>query len=366
MRELGKNRLKVVCDSKIPFLKGAMEPFGVDCRYLPPSEIDAAAVRDADALIVRTRTKCNAGLLEGSTVRFIATATIGFDHLDVDYLAGRGIVWRSAPGCNAKSVAQYVGAILSRVGWRGKTIGIVGVGHVGSQVAELAAALGMTVLLNDPPRAEREGGAGFVALERLLAASDIVSMHVPDEPSTRDLAGGKFFAAMKSGALFVNSSRGSVVDEAALSASDVDFVLDVWKNEPAIRRDLMAGALFSTPHIAGYSTDGKANGTGMAVRALAEFFQIDMLRDFKVTAVPPPENPVIDLDGMDGSAAVAAAILHSYDVERDSLALRAAPETFERLRNDYWLRREFPAFTVVNAGSGCRDALRRLGFKMQG
>ena len=359
-----KNSLKVICDSKIPFLKGMLEPFGVECRYLPPPEIDAAAVKDADAMIVRTRTRCNAALLDGSRVKFIATATIGFDHLDAEYLAARNIVWRSAPGCNAGSVAQYIGSILAHTGWRGKTIGVVGVGHVGTKVAELASALGMEVLLNDPPRAAREGKEKFTGLKELLGASDIVTMHVPNEPSTRDLADESFFAAMKRGALFINSSRGSVVDESALLDSGVDFVLDVWKNEPAIRRELMMNAVFSTPHIAGYSTDGKANGTGMAVRALAEFFGIDGLRNFKVTAVPPPENPVIELkSATDG---VAAAVLQSYDIDRDSRALRSAPDHFEQLRNDYWLRREFPAFDVVNAAAGCAETLRRLGFNLQG
>ena len=183
--------MKVVADDKIPFLKGVLEPFA-DVVYLPGKNISNNDLKNADALLVRTRTKCNEALLKGSTIKFIGTATIGFDHIDSDYCGRHQITWTSAPGCNSSSVQQYIGAALLKLqhdrGYilKDKTIGVVGVGNVGSKVAKLAESLGMKVLLNDPPRAMLEGSSGFVSIDRILKESDIISLHVPLNRTGRD------------------------------------------------------------------------------------------------------------------------------------------------------------------------------------
>ncbi|MEA4862068.1 MAG: 4-phosphoerythronate dehydrogenase [Victivallaceae bacterium] len=355
--------MKVVCDQKIPFLPGALEHAGIQVEYLPPAKITPEAVRHADALFVRTRTRCDARLLDAAAVRFIATCTIGFDHLDTEYLAKRGIAWASAPGCNAQSVAQYVAAVLASLGiGSGKTLGIVGVGHVGRAVERVALAIGMRVLRNDPPRAAREGSAAFVPLRELLATSDAVTVHVPGGDATRNLAGLEFFAGMKPDALFINTSRGTVADPAALASRWGPLVLDVWPGEPDIDRALLEKTVFGTPHIAGYSSDGKANGTAMGIRAFADFFGIEALRDFDVRALPPPGEPDFRLPERDQ---IRAAILHTYDPAEDTAKLRRNPALFETIRNDYPVRREFHAFSLHGAAPENLHPLSQLGFNIE-
>ena len=212
--------MKIVCDDKIPFIRGVFEPYA-EVVYLPGGETGAAAVRDADALITRTRTRCDASLLEGSSVRVIATATIGYDHIDTAWCASRGIVWRNAPGCNSWSVGQYAGSVLVTLARRrgldlsAMTLGVVGAGNVGSKVAEIASLLGMKVLLNDPPRARREGPEAFVSLDRLVEESDIVTLHVPlsreGVDATWHLFGEEMISRLRPGEILINSSRGRVV-----------------------------------------------------------------------------------------------------------------------------------------------------------
>lgn len=370
----------IVADSKIPFLNGVFEPFA-EVRYLPPDKIDAAAVRDADALIIRTRTKCDAALLEHSRVGIVATATIGTDHIDTDWCGTHGVMWENAAGCNAASVAQYMTSALLRVSLRhgvdlrGKTLGIVGVGNVGTKVAVAAAALGMNVLLNDPPRAEREGNTGFVPLERIQQDADFITLHVPlthfGPHRTFHLADEDFFRKLRRQLFFFNASRGDVVDEPVLKTAITEglisgAVLDVWHNEPEIDRELLSLVDFATPHIAGYSTDGKANGTSMAVRAVAKHFGIESLLNFFPAEIPAPANPVITLDPA-SQHPLADAVFVSYDIADDDAALRAAPENFEALRGSYRVRREFPAFTVRSdkpLPSELRDTLLKLGFRL--
>ena len=353
--------MKVVCDKAVPFLNNVFEPLGWQVEYLAAAAITAETVREADALIIRTRTECNGALLAGSRVRFIATATIGFDHLDTEYLTSRGIAWSNAPGCNAGAVAQYLASALIRHG-RGGTLGVIGVGAVGSRVARVGELLGYRVLLNDPPRAEREGAHAFTALNDLLAAADVVTLHVPGGIATRHLAGAEFFAQLKRGALFINTSRGSVADESALAEWGGDAILDVWANEPEIDRRSLARVLEATPHIAGYSQDGKANATVACVRSLAEFFGVAALRDFEVGTLEPPASPRLALPERDQ---LRAAILHSYDLAADTQKLRAAPEAFEKLRSEYRFRREFGAFTLAEADAVNSPILRGLGFNVE-
>lgn len=314
----------LIADRDIPFLEGVLDDW-FDVRRLPGREIGPDDVRDASALLVRTRTRCNASLLEGSAVRLVATATIGTDHIDMRYCAKHGITVASAPGCNAAAVAQYVGAALHALSLdrQGATLGVIGVGHVGSLVAEVGRRAGMRVLLSDPPREAAEGPAGFTPLPELLAASDIVTLHIPLWPENRDFADAAFFSQMRPGASFFNASRGEVVDEDALLAARPrldKLVLDVWKNEPAINRALLAVADIATPHIAGYSIQGKINGTQAVVRAVGETFGIDPLRQFSVTGVSLPQEP--------------------YDFFRDDAALRRDPSAFESLRSHYAYRND--------------------------
>ncbi|MDP3582352.1 MAG: 4-phosphoerythronate dehydrogenase, partial [Ignavibacteria bacterium] len=305
------NRIKIVADDKIPFLKGVLEPFA-DVIYLPPKEISRETVKDADALLVRTRTKCNADLLENLSVKFIATATIGFDHIDGAYCDANKIRWMSAPGCNSSSVQQYIASALVTIAANkkfklsDKTIGIVGVGNVGSKVEKLASALGMKVLLNDPPRARKEGGEKFVSLDELVEKSDIITFHVPLNKAGVDktfhLADEKFFEKFNKSKIMINSSRGEVVETNALKlavkdGSVSDLVLDVWENEPNIDSELLELTDIATPHIAGYSADGKANGTAICVNALSEYFNLGLEKNWYPKEIPNPVNSsIIEMD----------------------------------------------------------------------
>ncbi len=371
-----KSELKIVADDKIPFLRGVLEPYA-RVVYLPGGAITPADVADADGLITRTRTCCDARLLADSRVRCIATATIGFDHLDVAWLESRGISWGNAPGCNAAGVAQYLAAVLTDSGepLAGRTLGVVGVGNVGSRVAEVGRALGMRVLLSDPPRAERGDAGEFLPLETLVRESDVLSFHVPMVREGRwptfHLADGALFAGLKPGATVVNSSRGGVVESDALkqalrSGRVARAVLDVWEHEPAIDPELHRLVEIGTPHIAGYSTDGKANGTAMAVRQIARFFGIAPLEQWRPAELPEPERPRIELDAsMPEPEQLRDAVRRSYEIRFDDRMLREDPAGFERQRGSYRIRREFPAFTVSGGSPAVRRRLARLGFQLQ-
>ncbi len=374
-------RLKIIADEKIPFLRGVLEPFA-EVIYLPGNLINHESAMDADALLIRTRTLCDKALLEGTAIKFIATATIGFDHIDVQYCRDRNITWVNAPGCNASSVQQYFIASLltifdtSAVDFSKMTLGIIGVGNVGSRVQAAARILGLNVKLNDPPRARREGRAGFVALDEILETCDIITLHVPlnrDEDSTFHLFNKDLFGKIRDRAWLINSSRGEVVETGALkralsSGKLSGAIVDVWENEPNIDTVLMSQVLISTPHIAGYSTDGKANGTAQVVRALAGFFGLP-LHDFYPPVLPEPSMPEIVIAGSGKSAlqVVQQAVMHTYSIMEDHFRLLRSPQTFEQQRGQYPSRREFPAFTIelLNGKPGAADMLLKLGFKIR-
>ncbi len=371
----------IVADDKIPFLKGILEPFA-EVKYLSGAKISPDDVKNADAIITRTRTICNRQLLEGSKVRFIATATIGYDHIDTDYCAQNGIAWTNAEGCNSRSVMQYVvsailnNALKRQIYLKDKVLGIAGVGNVGSKVEKAAKALGMKVLLCDPPRAEKEGETAFTSMNRILAEADYISLHVPltqnGNLKTFHMADKTFFGQMKPDAFLINSSRGEVVETEALknalkNRQIAGACLDVWENEPDIDLDLVKHIDIATPHIAGYSTDGKANGTAMSVNAIAKFFGLSMEKwypDF----VPPPEHPLIKLSGSSFEEQAASAVFQSYNLMRDDQRLRLNPSDFEKQRGDYPIRREFDSYTVIANGHhydpAVLDALKLLGFKI--
>lgn len=373
--------MKVICDSDIPFLKGALEPY-CEVIYSRGSDISRDMVKEADALVVRTRTKCDASLLEGSNVRFIATATIGYDHIDTAWCESHGIRWTNAPGCNSWSVQQYIGSILVTMArqfgfsFREKTLGVVGVGNVGSKVARLAALLGFRVLLCDPPRARREGSGSFVSIDEIISRSDIITLHVPlirdGEDATFHMFDSSRLAKMNQNQILINSSRGEVVDGAALKNALAQkkilaASLDVWENEPQIDPELLSLLFTGTPHIAGYSVDGKATGTTMSVQALGKFFDLPC-KDWEVTEVPPSLQPTefsIDVTGKTPQEVLADAILHTYDIKNDDAALRADVASFEKQRSHYPVRREFPAFSVktLNDDTGRSTVfLREAGF----
>jgi erythronate-4-phosphate dehydrogenase len=371
--------LKIVADDKIPFLRGVLEPYA-DVVYLPGNKITKDDLSGADALIIRTRTKCNRALLEGSSVKFIGTATIGYDHIDTGYCEKRSIFWTNAPGCNSGSVKQYITAAILKIAEKegfnpaDKCLGIIGVGNVGSKVERVARALGMKVLLNDPPREEREGAEGLTDLDRLVSEADIITVHVPlshdGEYKTFHLFEKELFGMMKKDAWFINSSRGEVVDtnslkEALYKKLITGCVIDVWENEPEIDRELLDMAFIATPHIAGYSTDGKANGTAMIVNSLATFFGLH-LGEWYPNNVPLPGSTEISIhvEGRTSLEAIAEAVESTYDITIDDKALRALPSAFEKQRGDYRIRREFQAYRVnMNKPSEqLSDSLKGLGF----
>lgn len=379
----GLTVMKIVIDDKIPFIRGVFEPYA-QVVYLPGASTTADDVRDADALITRTRTKCNASLLEGSSVKIVFTATIGFDHIDTQWCESNGIIWRSAPGCNSGSVRQYIAAALvtlcDRYGLNFKdvTLGVVGVGNVGSKVASAAGAMGMKVLLNDPPRERREGSDGFSSLDDIIGTCNIITLHVPMQKTGPDatyhLFDGTTFDRMGRGAILINSSRGPVVSnsdlkEALATGKIRAAALDVWENEPAPDSELVSLLDITTPHIAGYSADGKANGTSAAVRGVAEVLGIESLKGWSVPSVPGPEVNTefsVNAAGLSFQQTIAKAILHTYDIGKDSDALCNSLESFEKLRGSYPIRREFEAFTVrlENGTEEERTALGKIGFRV--
>lgn len=352
--------MKVVVDNKIPFIKEAIEKIADQVVYLPGKEFTPSAVKDADALIIRTRTRCNRELLQGSRVKFIATATIGFDHIDTEYCREAGITWTNAPGCNSASVAQYLQSSLvllqklKGIKLSEATLGIIGVGNVGSKIAEVAREFGMQVLLNDLPRQDTEGTNGFSSLQALAEECDILTFHVPlykeGKYKTLHLADDIFFQSLKRRPVIINTSRGEVIETNALlraleTGAIRDAIIDVWENEPDINLTLLNKVFLGTPHIAGYSADGKANATRMSLDSLCRFFHI---RTEYHIEPPHPEQPVLT------ATSLAEAYLQMYDPRRDSEALKAHPGLFEKLRGDYPLRREKEAYnSVTNLSITC-------------
>ncbi|MDR1667588.1 MAG: 4-phosphoerythronate dehydrogenase [Bacteroidales bacterium] len=372
--------MKIVIDDKIPYIKGVVEPYA-DVFYLPGPVCAHGVGSEADAWIIRTRTKCDEASLRNTSVKFIATATIGFDHIDTKWCDDNHIAWTNAPGCNAGSVRQYMAAVLATIAehrgfcFADMTLGVVGVGNVGGQVAQLGRELGMNVLLNDPPRARKEGADAFVTLEKVVRQSDVISLHVPlnrtGEDKTFHLFDETMLCKMRPNAVLVNSSRGETVKNCALkNALKAKIlgaaVLDVWENEPDIDLELLPLLEIATPHIAGYSADGKANGTAMSIQALSRFFRLP-LENWRPDNLPPPLQPLcfkIDGTGKTQQQCICEAILHSYPVSEDDCRLRFSPETFEKQRGNYPVRREFEAYTiqVENVSPETKIQLQTLGF----
>lgn len=330
--------MKIIVEDKIPYIKGALERYG-EVEYLPSGDIDARVMRDADALLTRTRTQVDASLLDRSRCRFVATATIGTDHIDLDYCQRRGIEVANAPGCNAPAVAQWVLACALTLRTERPsdlTMGIVGVGHVGGMVERWARQLGYRVLLCDPPRA-KQGEACFVELDTIAREADIVTFHTPltrmGDDATYHLADTHFFDSLRGGQLVMNAARGPVVDTKAMIAAIrsgriAQCAIDTWEGEPAVDRELLRLANIATPHIAGYSRQGKVRATAMVLEAFSQHFGTDIITPVGATAMAPSES------------VTARSVLSSYNPMVDTVELKAQPSEFERLRNYYHLRPE--------------------------
>jgi erythronate-4-phosphate dehydrogenase len=376
--------MKIVVDENMPFGREAFETLG-EVVTAPGRGIDSALLRDAELLLVRSVTKVNAALLEGTAVRFVGTATIGEDHLDKGYLKDRGIPYASAPGCNANSVSEYITGALFHLAEKhdfdltDKTLGIVGVGNVGSRVLAKAEALGMRVVLNDPPRAKETGDPVFQPLEAILDC-DIVTVHVPLENEgphpTYHLVDEDFFSRLRPGAILLNTARGPVVEnadlKAALDAGQVlDAVLDVWEGEPQYDPELLEMVAIGTPHIAGYSFDGKVNGTRQVYEAACAFLSTAATWDASA-ALPEADHPHLTAEGT-GHGAAARLVKTVYDIMHDDAALRGTlpfqdserGAAFDRLRKHYPRRREFQntRVTLSTDDAATRALVAGLGFR---
>lgn len=382
--------MKIICAANMPFAEEAFRRLG-EVTVLSPKAITPDRVRDADLLAIRSTTRVDRALLEGSRVRFVGTATIGTDHMDLAWLEQAGIAWCAAPGCNANSVSEYLVAALLGLALRhrftlaGKTIGVIGVGNVGRRVIAKAQALGLQVLQNDPPRCEAEHDPVFRPLAEVLAQSDIVSLHVPLEPGGRHptvhLADECFFAQLKPGAVFINAARGAVLDSDAFLKARAQgivarAVLDTWEGEPVFRDDVMPAADIGTPHIAGHSFEGKVMGTVMVFRAACRF--LGVAADWSPDALlPPPLVPEIRINaaGREPEAVLWDIVKRVYDIESDDQRLRALTgrptdqkrEQFELQRKNYPIRREFRFTRVIleHAPPDLRTKVRGLGFEVQ-
>ncbi len=332
---MDNHHLHIIVERNVRFVEGLLEQFGT-VEYLAPEDITAERVQKADALFIRTRNRCDAALLDGSQCRFIGTATIGTDHIDKPYCTSRGITAVNAPGCNAPAVAQYVMASILSIANRPieqYTIGIIGAGHVGSIVERWARQMGMEVLVNDPPRQAAEGGDNWSTLEEIAVRADIITVHTPLDHNTRHLLDDAYISTFRRSPIVINAARGPVADTKALvrgiDAGKIHhLVIDCWENEPEISRELLSRATIATPHIAGYSLEGKIRAARMVLDEFCRTFSlphIEMPQDAPAGAATKV-NPV--------------AIMRSYNPDVDTARLKDAPESFETLRNAYALRRE--------------------------
>jgi erythronate-4-phosphate dehydrogenase len=381
--------MRIVIDRNIPYGEPVFSTLG-DVTALRTGDIQAAAVQNADILIIRSETKVNAALLDGSPVRFVGTATIGTDHVDTGYLAAHGIGFTSAPGCNANSVAEYITAALLTISQRldlglaGKTLGIVGVGNIGSKVVRVAQALGMRVLQNDPPLARQTGDARFVHLDELMEA-DIITLHVPLSRTGPDATYHFFDAtrigAMKPGSILINASRGAVVETAAIRNALArkhlaGAVLDVWEKEPAINAELLSLVNIGTAHVAGYSLDGKVTAVRMVYQSLCK--HLGVLPTWTGwDKLPSPGSPRFSLPAQAGGTEeiLRKTVARCYDIELDDRLLRemlAQPEDrradyFMKLRTGYRMRREFSATTIPipPEQQQMSGTLKALGFQVE-
>jgi len=356
--------VRIVADENIPLAEAFFSSLG-QVRRVPGRSLCRDELKEADVLLVRSVTAVDRNLLEGSPVRFVGTCTIGTDHLDLDYLKQQNITFASAPGCNAQAVVDYVlSSLLVLMERHGVTLrerryGVVGCGAVGGRLVALLRALGCSVWQCDPPRQAVEGG-DFVNLETILAECDVISLHTPLNTSTHHLIGADKLARMRPGTWLINSSRGAVVDNAALLASrdDLQCVLDVWEGEPQVCTELAARCAIATPHIAGYSLDGRLRGTAQIYQALCAYLGVSprvQLQDL----LPAPWLSELQLNGQSPPDWALNTLCRAvYDVRRDDSAFRLSLRgnaqercaAFDLLRKNYPERREINSLYVRTQG----------------
>jgi erythronate-4-phosphate dehydrogenase len=358
--------MRIVADANIPYLHDAFDALG-DVVTMPSRELVASNVREADLLLVRSTVRVDAALLAGSRVRFVATATIGIDHLDTAFLDGAKIRWASSPGSNADSVVQWFAAAMARVpDVAQRQLGIVGVGNVGSRIERLFRAIDVKPpLLCDPPRARREGAAAFVTLDEILERCDLVTLHVPLTRSGEDATFHLLDARrLRKDAVLVNACRGEVLDSESALAVDNTLLLDVFEGEPKPNPQLVARATIATPHIAGHSLDGKANGTKMIYDAACTFLGVAATWSPRDSLPPSPGAVLVDRRD-DGVAAALHAVAAGYDPRADDAALRALVDGsddgtgFRKYRENYPERRELDG-RPVKFVAPLVDAIRML------
>jgi len=381
--------MKIVCAASVLHAREAFAGLG-DVALVPDREISRAHLRDADALVVRSKTLVGPELLEGTPVGFVATATAGADHFDVSWLNRAGIAWTASPGCNANSVAEYVTTALVLLARKraallpGRTLGIVGVGQVGSRVADKAGLLGLRVLRNDPPLALKTGSADFLPLDAVLAEADALTLHVPLESAgpfpTRHLADCRLFGKLKPGAWFINSSRGAVTDSDSLQcALDHHLLsasaLDVWEKEPDLPETLKRSVDFLTPHVAGYSLEGLLNGTLHCHRELCHFLEVEPTWTPDPRQLPPAPFFALEAARRPDEDVLAELLAAACPIPEDDRAWRAEMTTadpaelrrrFDRFRKNYQSRREFAACRVhlAHASAALLDVVAALGFQV--
>lgn len=360
---------KIIIDDAIPFVKGVFDNI-CDVVFKKGKDINAEDVRDADALVVRTRTKCDEKLLRESSLKIIASATIGTDHIDKSYCDQRNIKWANAPGCNSGSVYQYVASVLinleknKKIDFDKDVLGIVGVGNVGSKIEKLAQVLGIKVFCCDPPREKKEN-LGYFSFDEILERCSVITFHVPYYKDGSNVTHHMLSDNNKDAFLnkvIINTCRGEVLSDDTLHyLLKYDHlrgaVLDVWENEPRINEELLSLVDLATPHIAGYSVDGKSNGTQTAVRVVSEVLDLG-LNGWKVN-IPQKEKLIIDAK----DKSLTDIILETYDIKEDDKRLKSDLSSFEKFRANYPPRREFHNWTIVNVSDPIlKGQLIELGF----
>ncbi len=367
--------MKIIADKNIPYLKGILEKYG-DVEYLAGSEFTKQSVKEADTLIVRTVTYFGKEILEGSNVKLICSATIGYDHIDTKYCEEHGITWKNAPGCNSGSVMQYIISALivlakkQNFDLKNKTIGIVGVGNVGKKVAKACELLGMHILLNDPPREETEDLTdNFVSLDIIKKEADIITFHTPltkeGKHKTYHFADKNFFTSLSKKPVIINSARGGIIDpeaiKEAINKGQVSAtIIDCWENEPDIDTQYLKIVDIATPHIAGYSADGKANATRMSLENLCDYWRLskEPIKQIKVS-------DIIDSEINGSTTSLEDIILKTYNPVNDCKNFVSSPESFSLLRGNYPLRREYEAYIVNDVNKKSGKLLKQLGFNIK-
>lgn len=369
---------RLVIDDAIPFATAIFGHLG-EVILKPGRDINSDDLQSADALIVRSRTQVNQSLLQNSSVNFVGSTVVGLDHIDQAWLSQQNIHFYSAQGCNANSVAEYIISGLFQLAedhsfdLRSQTLGIIGVGHVGKLVQQKAQVLGITCLLNDPPRADQESKTDFCELEDLLAQADIITLHTPliltGKYPTHPLLNADNLKLLKPNATIINAARGGIIDEQAwLNTPTRAKLIDCWQNEPYINAALYQQADYATPHIAGHSLEAKVNGSAMVYQALCKHWKIEANYHWR-SELPPPPKPLSSPNTNDWQTALHQIFKQAYDLTQDDLAIRAdnieqVHQQFELYRRHYPVRREWSFHSINKTHTQLDKNLQALGFNL--